>query len=327
MHVCLPRGLPAAAALAALTAALAGCGSPAPALVSTGPGKPHLIVAAVRATDEVPLYIAQKDGFFRQQGLNVTVVPLNTSTAAVPRLVNGSIDVIAGADYVSFFAAQARGALRIKVIAPAASCTGSDFSVLTLPGSGINTPAALAGKTVSEPGTASVNTLLIDAQLTAHDASPAKVRFITVPFVSSAAALHAHRVDAISLIEPFLTEALSGGAQTVMPLCTGPTSNLPLSGDITTAAWAARYPRTAAAFARALAQGAAVAASSRAAEEQVLAANVPITPRSLVSMVNFNTYPLSLNAVQIQQVADLMREDGLLKTPLNVAPLLLPSAR
>ena len=40
--------------------------------------------------------------------------------------------------------------------------------------------------------------------------------------------------------EPFLTEALSGDAQMLMQLCTGPTANLPLSGDITTAAWTAR---------------------------------------------------------------------------------------
>jgi NitT/TauT family transport system substrate-binding protein len=274
----------------------------------------------------VPLYLAVKDGFFRQQGLNVTVVPLNTSTAAVPRLVNGSIDVIAGANYVSFFGAQARGVLHIKVIAPAASCTDKDFAVLTLQRSKITRPADLAGKTITEPGAASVNTLLIDAQLAANGISPAKARFVTVPFVSSAAALHAHRVDAISLIEPFLTEALANGAQTIMTLCTGPTANLPLSGDITTAAWAARYPRTAAAFARALAQGAAVAAGNHAADEQVLAANVPIS-RVLVSMVNFNLYPTSLNPVAIQQVADLMYQDGLLKAPLRVAPLLLRSTR
>jgi hypothetical protein len=54
---------------------------------------------------------------------------------------------------------------------------------------------------------------------------------------------------------------------------------------------------------------------------------VPITPASLVSMVNFNTYPLSLNPVQIQQVADLMYEDKLLSAPLRVAPLLLRSTR
>jgi NitT/TauT family transport system substrate-binding protein len=327
MHVCLPRWFAAVTAAVSI-AAVAGCGSTAPVLASgAGPEKPHLVVAAVRATDEVPLYLAEKDGFFRQQGLNVTVVPLNTSTAAVPRLVNGTIDVIAGANYVSFFGAQARGVLHIKVIAPAGSCTGSDFAVLTLPGSTITRPADLAGKTITEPGPASVNTLLIDAQLAANGVSPAKARFLTVPFVSSAAALHAHRVDAISLIEPFLTEALANGAQTIMPLCTGPTANLPLSGDITIAAWAARYPRTAAAYARALAQGAAVAAGNHAAEEEVLAANVPITPASLVSMVNFNTYPLSLNPVQIQQVADLMYEDRLLTAPLNVAPLLLRSTR
>jgi NitT/TauT family transport system substrate-binding protein len=275
----LPARLGAVTAVAALAACAAGCSTAPPATnPAGGPEKPDLVVAAVRATDEAPLHIAQQRGFFTAQGLHVTIAPISTSVAAIPPLLRGSIDMIAGANYVSFFGAQAKRVLRIKVIAPAASCTSTDFAVLTLPGSRISTTAGLAGKTISVPSTASVNTLLIDAQLSAHGISPATARFIDVPFVSALAALKARRVDAISLIEPFLTEASAAGAQTILQLCTGPTAGLPLSGDITTAAWAAKYPRTAAAFATAIAKGAAVAAASRAADEQVLAANVSISP-------------------------------------------------
>jgi NitT/TauT family transport system substrate-binding protein len=327
----LPRRIAAATAATAataLTASAAACGTAPPATSPAGgPEKPDLVVAAVRATDEVPLYIAQQRGFFTAQGLHVTIAPVSTSVAAIPGLLRGSIDVIAGANYVSFFGAQAEGVLRIKVIAPAASCTSTDFAVVTLPHSAISTPAGLAGKTISVPSTASVNTLLIDAQLAAHGVSPSTARFVSVPFASALAALKAHRVDAISLIEPFLTEASAAGAQTVMQLCMGPTAGLPLSGDISTAAWAAKYPRTAAAFARAITRGAQVAALSRAAGEQVLAANVRISPPSLIAMVNFNAYPFTLGAAQIQQVANLMLEDGLLHRRLNVTPLLLGGTR
>jgi NitT/TauT family transport system substrate-binding protein len=128
------------------------------------------------------------------------VIPINTSSAAIPQLLHGQVDVIAGGNYVTFFGAQARGVLHIKVVAPAASCTDNEFAVLTLQGSSIRRLSDLAGKTVSEPAAASVNTLLIDAQLAAHSASPAMVRFVNVPFVSASAALHAHRVDAVSLV-------------------------------------------------------------------------------------------------------------------------------
>jgi hypothetical protein len=39
------------------------------------------------------------------------------STAAAADLVHGSVNVIAAANYVSFFAAQAHGAMNIRVLA------------------------------------------------------------------------------------------------------------------------------------------------------------------------------------------------------------------
>lgn len=70
-----------------------------------------------------------------------------------------------------------------------------------------------------------------------------------------------------------------------------------------------------------------VAETDHAAEEQALQALVKLKPASMYSIVNYNSYPLTLDPVAIQTNANLMFQAGLLKKPLNVRTLLfLPSA-
>jgi NitT/TauT family transport system substrate-binding protein len=277
----------------------------------------------LQATDEVPFEIAEQKGFFAKEGLSITEIPVTTTTSAIPGLLHGSIDLIAGANYVSFFDAQARGALNIKVIAPAGSCTASDFAIMTLPHSPITKPSDLVGKTIGVSLLDSVTTLTLDAQLRANGINPASVHVIAIPFADGVEALERHEVDADGLIEPFLTQAeVAAGAQPILPLCTGPTSSLPLSGDVATAAWTAENPRTAAAFAKAIAEGAADATASHPDGEKALASLVSLKPTSEYSLVNYNTYPEGLNQVEIQQVSNLMYLDKILAEPLNTASLL-----
>ncbi|MBV9379534.1 MAG: ABC transporter substrate-binding protein [Streptosporangiaceae bacterium] len=317
-----------AAAVAIATAGVAGCSSGSSSSSGTGgsgPEQTHITVAEVPATDEVPFYLALKNGYFRQQGLTVTPVPVHTSVDAIPELVRGSVQIIIGGNDVSFFNVEAKGVLNVRLIAPAGSCTQNSFALLTLPHSTIRKPSDLAGKKISVPTKASINTLLINSQLQDSGVNPSSVHYVDIPFVDASAALQAHQIDAISMIEPFLTEAETSGAEELMPLCKGPTANIPLSGDFTTASWAQKNPRTVAAFQRAMAQGAAAADSNHAADEQVLQANVKVPP-SMVSLVNFNSYPTSLNVAQIQRLADLMFDGGMLKARLNVTSIMVPTA-
>ena len=77
---------------------------------------------------------------------------------------------------------------------------------------------------------------------------------------------------------------------------------------------------TARAFAHAVEQGQALAASDRAAVEKVLPAYMPIS-KNIAALVNLNAFPTSADLVQLQRVADLMQMGGMLARPLNVAPL------
>ncbi|MGA2828735.1 MAG: ABC transporter substrate-binding protein [Streptosporangiaceae bacterium] len=324
-HAAASARNPVRRALAALgtvgLTALAACGS---VTASTQPGPvTHVAVAVVPITDAAPFILAVQRGYFTRAGLDVTYTLTPQSVAATADLLHGSVNVIAAANYVSFFAGQAHGALNIRVLAANSQCGTNTQAVLALPGSGITKPADLAGKTIAVNVSPNIQTLTINRQLNADGVNAATVHYVVIPFASMASALKAGRVAAISEVEPFLTQAEAGlGAQPVLEQCTGPTAGIPLGGYLTTAAWATAHPAAARAFQRAIEEGQALAATDRAAVEKVLPAYMHIS-KGTAALVNLNTFPTSADPVVLQRVANLMKEGGMLTKPLNVAPLVI----
>jgi NitT/TauT family transport system substrate-binding protein len=315
-----------AAGLATLwaTAACGGSAQPSTSTSGTGTGleKTHLTVGALPIVDDAPLFLAIKNGYFKQQGLTVTTQIIPQSTLAIPDMLHGTVDVIGTGNYVSFFEGQAQKTFSIRVLSAGATCTQNSFGILTLPKSGIKGPAGLAGKTIAVNLTNNVQTLTADTLLKANGVSPASVKYVVVPFPDMAAALKAGRVNAISVVEPFMTGAEQAmGAVPVMSQCSGSVSRLPLSGYFATAAWAAKYPHTAHAFQVAMARAQAFADANPSAVQKVLPTYTKITAAA-APHIKLSYYPPALNPAQVQRVADLMLAGGLLKTPLDVRPLL-----
>jgi NitT/TauT family transport system substrate-binding protein len=316
----------AAAGLAALwaTAACGGSAQPSSSTSSTGTGleKTHLTVGALPIVDDAPLFLAIKNGYFKQQGLTVTTQIIPQSTLAIPEMLHGTVDIIGTGNYVSFFEGQAQKTFSIRVLSAGATCTQNSFGILTLPKSGIEGPAGLAGKTIAVNLTNNIQTLTADTLLKANGVNPASVKYVVVPFPDMAAALKAGRVNAISVVEPFMTGAEQAmGAVPVMSQCSGSVSRLPLSGYFATAAWAAKYPHTAHAFQVAMAKAQAFADANPSAVQKVLPSYTKITAAA-APHIKLSYYPPALNPAQVQRVADLMLAGGLLKTPLDVRPLL-----
>jgi NitT/TauT family transport system substrate-binding protein len=315
-----------AAGLATLWAA-AACGGPAQPAASTASGgtgleKTRLTVGALPIVDDAPLFLAIKNGYFKQQGLTVTPQIITQSTLAIPDMLHGSVDIIGGGNYVSYFEGQAQGTFSIKVLVAGTTCKQNTFAILALPKSGIKGPAGLAGKTIAVNLTNNIQTLMTDALLKADGVDAALVKYVVVPFPNMAAALKAGRVDAISVVEPFLTGAEQAmGAVPVMSECSGSLAHFPLSGYYATAAWTAKYPHTARAFQVAMAKAQAFAGANPTAVQAILPTYTKI-PAAAAPHIQLNDFPATMNAAQLQRVANLMLAGGLLKSRLNVQPLL-----
>jgi NitT/TauT family transport system substrate-binding protein len=302
-----------------------GSGTPTSTSTSSSSSKletTHITVGALPVVDTAGLYLALKNGYFKQAGLDVTVTPIQQSTAALPDMLHGTVDVVAGANYVSWFQADAKGTASLKVLASGTVCTPTTFGVLALPSSHITKPADLAGKTIAVNLTNNVQTLTTNVMLKAAGVNPSSVHYVVIPFPDMITALTAHRVDAISAVEPFATGAKAAGAQMVLSQCQGPTASFPLSGYFATSSWVQSHPGTARAFQQALDKGQAYAGAHPDAIRSILPTYTKITSAAAAKLA-LNSYPSTLETAPMQRVVRTMVDGGLLTKPFNVSALVL----
>jgi NitT/TauT family transport system substrate-binding protein len=316
-------------ALLSLAFAAAGCHVPGTSAPSALPPGQQLTVAVPPGIQTVPLMVAVRDGLFSQNGLEVAVKDYPSVAAAYGALIHGKADVAAG-DYTSFFYAIATGQARLKLIADGYDAAAGTMQVLAMPSSGINSPQDLVGKVVATPEAQvapysnafpySIDTLATESVLQSDGVSPADISWQPLPQGDLLTALRDRQVSAIVATEPLIIQAETQlGAEEVLDSCSGVTASLPLSGYFSTASFAGQHGGALQAFRAAL-----TTAQSDAGQRS----NVQSVLRGehmtalYADLVNIGQYPTFLNVGQVQRVADLMYDSGMIATPVSVQGLL-----
>ncbi|WP_051467862.1 ABC transporter substrate-binding protein [Actinomadura oligospora] len=316
-----------------LTAAVAGFALAGSSLAACGgddndakgKGLEHggkITVASLPLVDGAALYIAQSKKYFEAEGLKVTVKPVQQSILAMPALKKGDVDVIAGANYVSFLQANDQGALHLKILSEGATLTSNMMNVVVKSNSPIKEPKDLEGKTVAVNIPQNIQSLTLDAILRSKNVDPTKVKYVKVAFPTMAQTLDKGDVDAAHMVEPFLSDAQkSNGDRVVVDGGSEPVKDMPISGYVSTQEFVSKNPKVAAAFQRAILKAQAIAASDRKQVEQVLPGYAHIPPQ-VAPVITLPGYPTSNNETRLQRVVDLMTAAKLLKQKPDIKSLL-----
>ncbi|MFC7306561.1 ABC transporter substrate-binding protein [Streptomyces monticola] len=313
---------------AVLLLAVSGCGGSGEGGENSegGSGKglerAAVTVAATPLVDSAALYIAQERGYFKAEGLQVRVRPVQQSVQAIPALANGQVDIVAGGNYVTMLQAQEKGTLSLRVLADGVVLAPHSMDVVVLPGSPIRTAKDLQGRKVAENVLHSIQSLRLDAILEeqGHGAEPVDYR--QVPFPQMAAALEKGQVEAADITEPFLTDAKRRlHARVVVNGASRPAQSLPLSGYETTKGFVEKNPKTAAAFQRAIQRAQRDAGEDRRAVEQVLPDYTKLDAGT-ARAITLPGYPASNSPERMGKLIKMMAEGGLLKKRPDPAELL-----
>jgi NitT/TauT family transport system substrate-binding protein len=307
----------AAIGLAVLAASCAGNSGHA-----NGPEKTTIVVGAVPAVDTAGLYIAQQRGYFAAEGLRVKIEPIVSSELAISRQHAGIYDITFGG-YVSYIQADAGRDLDLRIIAEGSLMGPGEQGLLTMPGSRITTLTGLRGTTVALNVVDNVGTILVGSALKSVGLSPSAVKFVQIPFPDMAAALKRHRVDVAWLPEPFASSTEEQlGAQDISDLDFGAVTGFPLVGYAATRAWEQRYPRTEAAFLRALEKGQEVADTDRAAVEQAMEKFLGVPPQVAAVMALPQYILAGVDRARMQRIVDAMQRFGMLKQRFDVSQII-----
>jgi NitT/TauT family transport system substrate-binding protein len=287
---------------------------------AAGLEKTSIVVAAVPAADTAGLYLAQQRGFFAAEGLHVKIVSIVSAENAISTQLAGGYDVTLG-NYVSYIEADAEQHAGLRIIAEGSVIQPGNQEIVTPRGSRITTLTGLKGATLAVNVRNNIGTILVGSALEADGLSLSQVKLVPIPFPLMTSALKSHQVDAAWMPEPFLSSALEQiGAQQIFDLDQGQARNFPIVGYAVTRDWEQKYPRTEAAFTHALEQGQALADSNRRAVERAAQAflGMPAQTAAIIALPNF---PLGVDRIRLQRVADAMQRFHLLKEPFSIAQL------
>jgi len=294
-----------------------------------------IVVDSVPVAEEGGLYVAQAQGFFARQGLNVKIESITGAERAIPDLQSGRAQLVAG-NYVSFILAQLAGQFNkkptsLRIIAAGAQIQPGTDDLYVMPHSKFLTVAELAtghariGLNTSHD----IGALLVGAALAQAGFKLSDIRQV-IPaegFPALLRMLPAGQVDAAWLPEPLGEIAQQRiGAVPIADFDQGSLENFPFTGYIGATGWVESHPETAAAFLRALNEGQQLADSDRQAVEQAMEQYADISPMAAATM-SIDSYPLEIDVPELQRVADSMFEFGLtpgVKSPYQISQMIEP---
>lgn len=317
-----------AMALLPLTGLLSACGivggGNSAAQAASGPLETSVLnIAAVPSVDSAGFFVAMYKGLFAAQGLTIHYSPALSSDTVIDAQVQGKYDITVG-NYVSYIEHVAFQHQALEIVSEGSIMQQGSQAIYTLPNSPIKTLAQLKGHVLGTNAPRNINYLLAASVLTEDGISPGSVHFTTQPiaFPNLVTALAKHQVDAASLPEPFATIAEETlGATALADMNVGATRAFPILGYVVTKPWAQSHPNTLRAFLTALAEGQRIADSSRGVVEQAMEALTGTKPL-IASVMAFNSYPIGVDKVRLQRVANVMLQFGVLSKPFDISQML-----
>jgi len=272
-------------------------------------------------TDVAPIYIAEKQGLFKKQGLNVKVTVGQGGAAIAAALQSGSAD-IGLMNYVSMINAMSHQ-LPISLVAEAVRGTPKNFGVVVAKNSSIKTPADLAGKKIGVISTGSNADLTTDVRLSELGVSPKSVTYVTVPKPNLLSSLSSGQVDGVVLNEPDTSSATAKGDRLVLDDIGGSTAGVAMGGYATSSKWASSHKDAIKRFRAALSAASKIAADDPSTVRAILPTYTDLSAEQAKTIV-LPSYVAKTSTQQVQKVADQMLQFKFLTSALSVSDHVAP---
>ncbi len=303
----------------------------------------NLVIATLPIADSVPLFVAYQEGYFAAQGLNVTL-----DVVASPPLVNSAVEkgsAQLGLNSVAFCATANEAGFPLKFVTPvdmAAYPNGtaqgvylpnvSPHAIAVLASSGIKNLTDLEGKSIGVNALASSSQTNVEYLLAHYGVNLSSISWTVLPYPSSVAALEQKRVDAIQIIQPFITEMLMANQS-------GPTAGqfriigdddnygIPDSGLITgylgLSSWISAHGDIVNKFIAAYTKGTETTKNNQTLAKQILVNKLGLNS-TVASQLYLPVYwDTTVPYISIQKQIDILLQFGALKNKSDNATLLV----
>ena len=271
-------------------------------------------------SESLAAIIADMQGFFKEEGLEVEISKFESGAIAVPVLQSGRMDIVLS-NTVATFQAIEQG-LDAVVLAPGAIVRSSPpdtTTALIVRKGSIKSLKDLEGKRIAVNVINSSAWLHMVAALDKHGVDRTKVRFSEVPFPQMNDPLLNGQLDAVGQVEPFRSALMATGNVEIVSWTyveTAPNSDITQYVALTS--WVEKNRATTTKFVRAVTKGAQFAASNEAVTRDINQQFTNLNP-SLKDKVLLPRLGTAINLKEMNHTMEMMQKYGLLKTSVDLS--------
>ncbi len=267
-------------------------------------------IGALLLDNTAEVFYARELGMFKRAGLDVDIQTFPSGGAAAAALVGGAVD-IAISDVLTMAAAHSRG-VPITYLAPATVYTRAfpAYELLVAIDSPIRVARDFNGKTVAVNALKNILQVPTQAWIDNNGGDAKSVKFVEVPFPTMAPAILDGRIDAASISEPFITNALDTGKFRKISVAEKNVAlDFMFSGWATTTDYATKHPDVIKKFVAVMLESARWGNTNRAQSAQILV-GVNKMPAEVANKMERSYYGERLEASLIQPVINAAAKYG-----------------
>jgi NitT/TauT family transport system substrate-binding protein len=287
------------------------------------PAVEQITVGVIPIVDVAPIYLGVEQGFFTDRQLEVRLESGQGGAAIVPGVQSGQFEF--GFSNVTSLLVAAGAGLPIQVVANGVASTGEDGedfgAVVAAADSGITDAAGLAGKRVAVNTLNNIGTTTIRESVRKAGGDPDAVSFVELPFPEMPAALDQVNVDAVWVVEPFLTVAKAGGGTVVASNYVDAADDLTVATYFTSRQYAAENEDVVERFREAMEESLAYAQDNPDEARAALLSYTQID-QATVDALTLPAWPTDINRESVERLAELGVQDGLLEQAPDLDALL-----
>jgi NitT/TauT family transport system substrate-binding protein len=181
-------------------------------LISTGAAAQGLKIGLLQIEDSVPFYVAEEAGYFRQEHVEVELVPFLSALERDSALIAGAIDGAISDPIGALLLDKGEGMVKITSLGLGKTPAEGIFAILAAPGSGIKTIDDLKGVEIAVSN-ATIIEYVTDRLLAMRGFSPDEIKKVEVKKMPiRMQLLLSGSVKAATLPEPLASIAAGKGA-------------------------------------------------------------------------------------------------------------------
>jgi NitT/TauT family transport system substrate-binding protein len=313
------------AALVPLIAAViaVGCGGDDGGVEESEGGRSEITVGVIPIADVAPAYLGIDKGFFRDEGLDVKLQPIEGGAAVIPAVAQGDVQFAFG-NAVSLAFAQQRG-IELQYVTEGvqggASEEDSTNGLIVHKASDIRGPQDLAGKTFAVNTLNSLGEVTVKTALEKEGVDVSDLKFVEVPFPDMIPALERRQFDVAWATEPFISAALAAGHRKILDPMVATHPRLTLAAYFGATDFIEQNPEVVAKFKRAMNRSLDYAAAHEQETREAIKRNTEIPPE-VVDKMPLPHWTSELNTASIRALLQQCEKYGYFDEEIDVDAIL-----